>query len=58
MGSILFGVGWGISGISPGMFYMCVPTKKLNITVYWGIFFIIGVNIGRFFKKITQKISK
>lgn len=45
VGSILFGLGWGIGGLCPGPYILSIP-NSLKIAVVWGVPFFFGQKIG------------
>lgn len=57
-GSIIFGTGWGLSGISSSTFYMLITSKNIRIPLYWGAFFIFGSMFGKLLRMAAGKITK
>ena len=47
VGSILFGLGWGIGGLCPGPFLLLIPLNSLKIPVFWGVPFLVGMKISQ-----------
>ena len=56
VGSICFGVGWGLAGLCPGPFLLLVPLKSLKIPFYWGLSFVAGIKIAEVFNNISEKM--
>ncbi len=52
-GGICFGLGWGISGICPGPFYVLFSVFSIPIQIFWGSGFIIGALLGGKAAEIT-----
>ena len=58
IGSICFGIGWGLSGLCPGPFLLLVPLKSLKVPFYWGLSLCAGVKIAELVSYFSQKMAQ
>lgn len=45
IGSIIYGIGWGLGGLTPVTALLLMPLESLKIFVYWGLACVIGMKI-------------
>ncbi len=45
VGSIIYGIGWGLGGLTPVTALLLMPLESLKIFVYWGLACVIGMKI-------------
>lgn len=45
IGSMIFGFGWGLGGLTPVVVLILMPLESLKIVVYWGLACVIGMKI-------------
>lgn len=51
LGNIIFGIGWGISGVCPGPAILTAFSELNMATLGRGVLFILGFEMGSFFEK-------
>lgn len=49
LGSVLFGLGWGLGGLCPGPYLLSIP-YSLKLAFYWGVPFFFG-------QKLTNMVA-
>jgi uncharacterized membrane protein YedE/YeeE len=45
VGSILFGLGWGLGGLCTASFYVLIPLANIKVQVYWGVSCLLGFSV-------------
>jgi uncharacterized membrane protein YedE/YeeE len=56
VGSICFGVGWGLAGLCPAPVYTYLPLPNIKIPFYWFLSFVIGFRLGSILIAIGDKL--
>ena len=53
LGSLLFGLGWGIGGLCPGPYILSIPFS-IRVAFYWGVPFFLGQKLSNFLTSTSQ----
>lgn len=56
IGSIIFGIGWGLGGLKPASVLLLMPLESIKIVFYWGLSALIGMKAAH--KLFDEKIEK